>query len=40
MHLMDSSIDMCEVEQNFTLNNFISVIMEVYVQMDLMELPM
>jgi len=40
MHLMDSSIDMCEVAQNLALKNFMSMIMEVYVKMDLMELPM
>ena len=38
-HLMDSSIDMCEVEQNLAFNNSISMLMVVHVEMDLMELP-
>ena len=40
MHLMDSSLDMGEVEQNSTLKIFISMTMVVHVEMDLMELPM
>ena len=39
MHLMDSSIDMCEVDQSLALNNSISMIMVVHVEMDLIELP-
>jgi len=39
-HLMDSPLDMCEVEQNLALNNSISMIMVVYFEMDLMKLPM
>jgi len=39
IYLMDSPIDSCEVEQSLALNDFISVIMAVYVEMDLMELP-
>ena len=38
-HLMDSPIDMCEVEQNLALNSSLSMIMVVHVKMDLMELP-
>ena len=35
-HLMDSLIGMREVEQNLNLNNSISMIMVVHVDMDLM----
>jgi len=37
---MDLPIDMCEVEQSLTLNNSISIIMVVHVEMDLIELSM
>ena len=39
MQLMDSPIDICEVKPNLALDNFISMIMVVYVEMDLKELP-
>ena len=38
-HSKDSPIDLCEVEQSLTLNNSISMMMVVNVEMDLMELP-
>ena len=39
MHLIDSLLDMCEVEQNLAHNNFISMIIVVHVEIDLIELP-
>jgi len=37
-HLMDSPLAMCEAEQNPALKNFITMIMLVHVEIDLMEL--
>jgi len=36
---MDSPLDMREVEQSLALNNSISMMMVVHIEMDLMELP-
>jgi len=40
MHLMDSPLDMCEVDQNPALYDFISMIIVVHVKMNLVKLPM
>ena len=38
-HLMDLPLDICEVEQHYTLNDSIVMFMLVHVEMNLMELP-
>ena len=38
-HLMNSLFDDCEVELYYALNNSIAIVMVVYVEIDLMELP-
>ena len=36
---MNSSLDNCEVELHYALNNFIAIVMVVYVKIELMKLP-
>ena len=38
-HLMNSPFDDCEVELYYALNHSIAIVMVVYVEIDLMELP-
>ena len=40
MHLMDSRLGTSEIDQFYALNNSIAMIMVVYVEMDLMKLPL